>query len=186
MFGHRSNRNQASPDYSTKSTITPPGHSGADPRSNASSVNPVNELPDTVPDMIAAVLAMAATWTKWDGRPVETDGRIMTPNKAIRRVADHTIDHLAEAQARINKHEPLIDRWHHSAKTTPTDLAPFTDDDLNEATERLNRLAQLWTITYEHLDDSTLDAPISEAMTLREIGHHAAESIAYANAIGHL
>jgi hypothetical protein len=149
-------------------------------------VDPVNEQPDTVPDMIAAVLAMASTWTKWDGRPVETDGRIMTPNKAIRRVADHTIDHLAEAQARINKHEPLIDRWHHSAKTTPADLAPFTDDDLNEAAERLTRLAQLWTITHEHLNEATLDARISEAMTLREIATHATESIAYANAIGRL
>ncbi len=136
--------------------------------------------------MIANVLAMAATWTKWNGEPVETDGRVMTPNKAIRRVADHTIDHLAEAQARINNRQPLIDRWHHSAKTTPADLAPFTDDDLNEATERLNRLAQLWTMTYEHLDVAALDAPIGEAMTLREIAHHAAESIVYGEAVGHL
>jgi thioester reductase-like protein len=141
---------------------------------------------DTVPNMIATVLTMATTWTKWNGTPVEIDGRVMTPNKAIRRVADHTIDHLAEAQARINNHEPLIDRWHHSAKTTPADLALFTADDLNEATQRLTHLAQLWAITYEHLDDATLDAPINKAMTLREIADHAAESIAYALAIGHL
>lgn len=156
-------------------------------------VNRVSDfLPvNAVPDMIRNVLTMAATWNKWNGQPVETDGRIMTPNKAIRRVVDHTIDHLAEAQARINNHDPLIDNWDHSAKTTPADLAPFTIDDLNEATERLNRLAQLWTITYEHLDDQTLDnqtldAKHPEAMTLRGIANHAAESIAYAEAIGHL
>ena len=41
-------------------------------------------------------------------------------------------------------------------------------------------------LTYEHLDDQTLDAKNPEAMTLREIAIHAAESIAYAEAVGHL
>ena len=136
--------------------------------------------------MIADVLTAAATWTRWNGIPVIVDGRTMTPNKAIRRVVDHTIDHLAEAVARINHAAPLVDRWHHSADTTPADLAPFTADDLNEATERLNRLAQLWHLTYASLDDATLDAAIPGAMTLREIAHHAAESIDYAAVIGHL
>jgi hypothetical protein len=140
----------------------------------------------SVPAMIETVLKMAATWTNWNGEPVHADGRIMTPNKAIRRVTDHTIDHLAEAQARINGLTPLVDRWHHSAKTTPADLAPFTSDDLNEARERLHRLAQMWTVTYEHLDDTTLEAEIKDGMSLREIADHAAESFAYAEAIGTL
>ena len=97
--------------------------------------------------MIADVLALASTWTNWTGAPVTIDGRTMTPHKAIRRVVDHTIDHLAEAAARINDTAPLVDNWHHSANTTPADLAPFTTDDLNEAVERLNRLAQLWQLT---------------------------------------
>ena len=81
---------------------------------------------DIVPAMIADVLALARTWTNWDGRPITVEGRTMTPHKAIRRVVDHTIDHLAEAAARINHTEPLVDHWHHSANTTPADLAPFT------------------------------------------------------------
>ena len=134
--------------------------------------------------MIANVLALASTWTSWNGNPVTIDGRTMTPNKAIRRVVDHTIDHLAEAVARIHDATPLVDHWHHSANTTPADLAPFTTDDLNEAVERLNRLAQLWQLTYASLDDTSLDAPAPDAMTLRELAHHAAESFDYATMIG--
>ena len=141
---------------------------------------------EIVPAMIADVLAMAHTWTSWTGDPVTIDGRTMTPHKAIRRVVDHTIDHLAEAAARINNITPLVDHWHHSANTTPADLAPFTTDDLNEAVERLNRLAQLWQLTYGSLDNATLDTPAVDAMTLRELAHHAAESICYATMIGTL
>jgi HAMP domain-containing protein len=144
--------------------------------------NPAN----VVPAMIAEVLAVAQAWTNWNGKPVTSDGRTMTPHKAIRRVVDHTIDHLAEAVARINNTEPLDDHWHNSANTTPADLAPFTANDLNEAVERLNRLAQLWRLTYAQLDDATLDAPIPNSVTLRELAHHAAESIDYANMIGKL
>ena len=63
---------------------------------------------------------------------------------------------------------------------------PTPADDLNEAVERLHRLAQLWQLTYAPLDDATLDAPAPDAMTLRELAHHAAESIDYATAIGAL
>jgi hypothetical protein len=139
---------------------------------------------DIVPGMIAHVLELAQTWTTWDGIPVTVEGRTMTPHKAIRRVVDHTIDHLAEASARINNVDPLVDRWHHSAHTTPADLAPFTVEDLNEATERLNRVAQLWALTYRSLDDAALDTPIPNAMTLRQIADHAAESIDYATMLG--
>jgi hypothetical protein len=141
-----------------------------------------------VPAMIAQVLEMAQSWTNWDGVPVEVDGRVMTPNKAIRRVTDHVIDHLAEAQSRINGVEPLVDRWHHSAHTTASDLALFTEPDLNEAIERLTRLAQLWTLTYRSIGVDRLDARVPDAehgaMTLRELAEHAGESVAYANAIG--
>ena len=141
---------------------------------------------EIVPAMIADVLAMARTWTSWTGDPVTIDGRTMTPHKAIRRVVDHTIDHLAEAAARINNTTPLEDHWHHSSNTTPADLAPFTTDDLNQAVERLNRVAQLWQLTYASLDDAELDTPADDAMTLRELAHHAAESIDYATMIGTL
>ena len=68
----------------------------------------------------------------------------------------------------------------------PADLAPFTANELNEANERFTRLAQLWHLTYTPLDDTTLDAPAVDAMTLRELAHHTAESIDYATTIGTL
>src|SRR5512138_4003147 len=97
-----------------------------------------------VTTLVEQVLARAATWTAWDGVPRPADDRVYTPHKAIRRVADHLIDHLAEIDARLAGRAPIPDGWHASASTTPADLAPFTPQDLDEARSRLTRLAQLW------------------------------------------
>ncbi|TLS46757.1 hypothetical protein FE633_08580 [Streptomyces montanus] len=59
--------------------------------------------------MVDHVLALAATWTAWDGKPVHVDDRIYTPHKAIRRVADHLLDHLAELEARLVGERPQPD-----------------------------------------------------------------------------
>ena len=61
---------------------------------------------DVVTGMVDYVLLMAETWPEWDGVPAETpvEGeppRLYTPHKAIRRVADHLVDHLAELEARL-------------------------------------------------------------------------------------
>jgi hypothetical protein len=50
---------------------------------------------------VQRVLELARTWLVWDGTPrVAEDGaRVYTPSKAIRRHADHLIDHLAEIEA---------------------------------------------------------------------------------------
>ncbi|GAA4519201.1 hypothetical protein [Nonomuraea ferruginea] len=61
---------------------------------------------------------LAATWTTWDGRPVRADERVYTPHKAIRRVADHLIDHLAEVEARLAANPTVPDCWHASMITT--------------------------------------------------------------------
>jgi hypothetical protein len=50
---------------------------------------------DAVAQMVADVLRLAETWGAWDGHPLPIDDRVYTPHKAIRRVADHMIDHLA-------------------------------------------------------------------------------------------
>jgi hypothetical protein len=134
--------------------------------------------------MIVRVLAMAPSWSQWDGIPIVTDGRTMTPLKALRRVGDHVIDHLAEVAARRGGVASLPDAWHHSAHTTAADLAPMTAEDLNEATERLRRLAQLWTLTFASITDAELDTSHPSNMTLRELADHTAESIAYADALG--
>jgi hypothetical protein len=141
---------------------------------------------DAVPAVVEYVLELAVTWSNWNGAQVEMNGNSFTPHKVMRRVGDHITDHLAEAMARINGVPPLVDRWHHSANTTFADLAPYTANDLNEATERLRRLAQMWQITFGGLSDERLDAVEEGSMSLRELAYHTAESIDYANALGDL
>lgn len=77
-----------------------------------------------VAGMVDHVLRVAATWTVCDGRPVPSEDRVYTPHKAIRRTADHLVDHLAEIEARIAGRDPLSDHWHASMATTAADLAP--------------------------------------------------------------
>lgn len=139
-----------------------------------------------VTGMVDHVLALAATWTAWDGRPVHVDDRVYTPHKAIRRVADHLVDHLAELEARLAGEEPQPDHWHASASTSEADLAPFTREDLDEARSRLTRLARIWanrldTLTGEQLDDSP-----GEGWSFRELALHLKESTYYADAVGDL
>src|SRR5881628_645563 len=134
--------------------------------------------------MVDEVLRLARTWTSWDGRPRSIDDREYTPHKAIRRVADHLIDHLAELEARSAGGEPLPDRWHGSMVTTAADFAPFTREDLDEAESRLGRLAQMWSIRLGSLSDQALDRADGEAWTARELAFHVAESVYYAEAIG--
>ena len=56
-----------------------------------------------VVNAVEACLALAATWHAWDGRPVAgtVDGKpnTWTPQKALRRITDHLIDHLHQVEA---------------------------------------------------------------------------------------
>ncbi|HEU5031337.1 MAG TPA: hypothetical protein VFV01_40925 [Spirillospora sp.] len=139
-----------------------------------------------VTSMVDHVLALAATWTKWDGRPMRADERVYTPHKAVRRVTDHLIDHLAEMEARLAGTPTIPDRWHASASTTPADLAPFTDQDLNEARSRLTRLSQIWAARLTALTPDQLDRSPGAGWTFRQIAFHLAESAYYADAVGDL
>ncbi len=101
---------------------------------------------DVVTAMVDYVLDPAETWPRWDLQPIEVpvEGeppRVYTPHKAVRRVADHLLDHLAEIEARLAGRPTEPDRWHGSSVTTASDLAQFTHDDLDEAKSRLRRLA---------------------------------------------
>src|ERR671918_235101 len=104
------------------------------------------EPAEAIQEMVDHVLHLADTWTRWDGRPHPVDDRVYTPHKAIRRVADHMLDHLAELEARLAGEPTIPDHWHASAITTAADLAPFTSEDLDEARSRLSRLAQIWDV----------------------------------------
>jgi hypothetical protein len=111
----------------------------------------------------------------WDGRPREVEGgRVYTPHKALRRTADHLLDHLAEIQALLSEEPSIPDGWLASLVTTPADLAPFTADDLNEASQRLKRLAALYDQILSAAGEHQLDLPRSSGQTIREIVRHVA------------
>ncbi|MFB6990297.1 hypothetical protein ACFCZT_18185 [Streptomyces sp. NPDC056230] len=136
--------------------------------------------------MVDHVLGLAGTWTGWDGRPIPADDRIYTPHKAIRRVADHMVDHLAEMEARLVGEETQPDHWHASATTTESDLAPFTEADLDEARSRLVRLARIWANRLDALTPDQLDRSPGKGWTFRQLAFHLEGSAYYADSVGDL
>lgn len=121
------------------------------------------------------------------GPPLAVDDRVYAPHKAIRRVADHMVDHLAELEARLAGQEPQPDHWHASVTTTPADLAPFTTEDLDEARSRLVRLGRIWADRLGALSDAQLDRSPGPGWSFRLLAAHVAGSLDYyAGAIGRL
>ncbi|MFD9422376.1 MULTISPECIES: hypothetical protein [unclassified Streptomyces] len=139
-----------------------------------------------VTGMVDHVLMLAATWTAWDGAPITAGERVYTPHKAVRRVADHLIDHLAELEARLAGEVTRPDHWHASASTTAADLAPFLPADLDEARSRLVRLARIWANRLDALTPEQLDHSPGTGWTFRQLAFHTAESAYYADAVGDL
>lgn len=134
---------------------------------------------------VARTLELARTWLAWDGVPIPAEDRIYTPNKVIRRYADHLVDHLAEIEALLAGAPSEPDHWHASAVTLGSDLAPFTEEDLNEASERLRRLARTYALRFAAAGPQAWDAPRHPNWTLREIVEHVAPAW-YAEAVGDL
>jgi hypothetical protein len=153
-----------------------------DPRPETDERDPAG----VVVGMVDQVLRLVDTWPAWDGEPRPIDDRIYTPHKAVRRVTDHLIDHLAEVEARLAGEPTIPDNWHASAITTPADLAAFTERDRDEAHSRLKRLAQVWRVRLSALDDAALDRRDGDAWTIREVAFHLEESLYYAEAVGDL
>jgi hypothetical protein len=136
---------------------------------------------------VTEVLDIAETWLGWDGRPVYRDANAWTPHKALRRVADHLLDHLAELECRLAGQPTVPDRWHGRMATTHADFARFTEIDLDEATSRLTRLAACYQARLTGLDAGLLDARHADnAWTLREVVRHVANVTYYARAVGDL
>jgi hypothetical protein len=148
---------------------------------------------ELVPGAVDACLDLARTWYAWDGRPRVSEpteeipeGTVFTPHKAIRRIADHLVDHLAEIEGLLAGVETIPDTWHGRTVTLAGDWAPFTEPDLNEARNRLRRLGQLYALRLRGLDEAALDAPRGAAWTIRQIVEHVAGVTWYAEQVGRL
>jgi hypothetical protein len=132
-------------------------------------------------------LRLVATWPAWDGEPrISDDGRLFTPHKAVRRIGDHMVDHLAEVEALLAGVPTQPDEWHASALMSTADLARFSVDDVREAEQRLSRLGRTFTLRYAALDPAEWDKDRSPNWTLREIAEHLTELDWYAEQVGDL
>ncbi|WP_203710657.1 hypothetical protein [Asanoa siamensis] len=137
-------------------------------------------ITELIQQSVDEVLGRAAGWLGWDGRPVCRDGNAWTPHKAIRRVTDHLIDHLAEIDCRLAGLPTIPDEWHGRAVTTDADFARFTEVDLDEARSRLTRLAGCYRARLQPLDAATLDEKPADAWSIREVVEHVANITYYA------
>jgi len=122
-------------------------------------------------------LAYAETWIGWSGAAVMSFGNAWTPHKALRRITDHFIDHLCQIEARVARVRPVPDEWRGRSVTLSTDWAPFSEQDLDEATARIRRLAQLSALRLQALRDEW-DADAGAEWTLRAIAQHLADATA--------
>lgn len=132
-------------------------------------------------------LLLIETWPAWDGQPITAeDGRIYTPHKAVRRIADHIVDHLAQVEALLAGVPTQPDEWLASTLTSEADLAPFTADDLREAQQRLRRLGRTFALRYAAVDPAEWDKDRGDDWPLRQIAEHLVESEWYAQQVGDL
>jgi hypothetical protein len=137
--------------------------------------DPAREIERAVED----VLTEAATWFAWDGRPRANEGSVWTPLKALRRVTDHLIDHLAQTEAVLSGEPPLPDTWKGRYATLASEWAPFTEADLREAEARLRRLAAVYAARLHAAGVERWDADRGDEWTLRRIAEHCAGSLAW-------
>jgi hypothetical protein len=141
-----------------------------------------------VEEAVRSSLVLVDTWLHWDGLPrVSEDGdRIYTPVKAVRRIADHLIDHTAEVEALLAGAETQPDAWHASLATLDSDWARFTELDRDEAHQRLPRLARTFALRLAAAGPDEWDRPRGDAWTLRQIAEHLTGVLWYAEQVGDL
>lgn len=147
------------------------------------------ENPGTlVEDAVERCLELAATWIGWDGRPMVAEGgeRLYTPHKAVRRIGDHIVDHLAEVEALLAGVPTQPDEWHASLLTFESDWARFTEGDLDEARQRLRRLGRTFALRLAAAGPAEWDSSRGENWTLRKIAEHLANITWYAEQVGDL
>ena len=141
-----------------------------------------------VEEAVDRCLVLVDTWIGWDRRPrVSEDGdRIYTPHKAVRRIADHLVDHLAEVEAMLAGVGTQPDGWHGSLLTLESDWARFTEGERDEAHQRLPRLARTFALRLAAAGADEWDRPRGNSWTLREIADHLTGVLWYAEQVGDL
>ncbi|WP_214411705.1 hypothetical protein [Sphaerisporangium fuscum] len=153
---------------------------------NPSSANDANPA-ELVTQAVDRCLQIAGTWLAWDGRPIVTDGaNLWTPAKAVRRIQDHLVDHLAEVEALLAGAPTAPDAWHGRTVTLDADWARFTELDLAEARSRWTRLGQAYLHRYATAGEEAWDEPRDPNWTLRQIAEHVAGITWYAEQVGEL
>ena len=146
------------------------------------------DLPELVDGGVQRTLELARTWLAWDGRPCvgEDPERIYTPHKALRRYTDHLLDHLAHVECLLAGVETVPDGWRGSFVTLETDWGHFTEADLDEARQRLLRLALLYRTRLTAIGPDEWERNRGDGeWTIRQIVEHVAEPW-YAEQVGDL
>ena len=146
------------------------------------------DLPGLVDAGVQRTLELARTWLAWDGNPRvgEDPDRIYTPHKALRRHTDHLVDHLAHFECLLAGVETVPDGWRGSFVTLETDWAHFTEADLDEARQRLLRLALLYRTRLSAVGPAEWDRERGDGeWTIRQIVEHVADPW-YAEQVGDL
>jgi hypothetical protein len=126
-------------------------------------------------------LERAASWIGWNGRSTLSLGNAWTPHKALRRITDHLVDHITQIECRVGGEAPVADPWRGRSVTLESDWARFTEHDLDEATARIRRLAQILALRLRSMRERW-DAEAGAEWSLREIAQHLADAAeAYAS-----
>lgn len=140
--------------------------------------DPAHPRPDElVLIAVEEALARAERWLGWNGAATMSMGSVWTPHKALRRVTDHLIDHLAQIESRAAGVADVGDEWHGRMVTVATDWAPFTEQDLDEASARLRRLGHVIALRLRALEPHW-DATAGSEWTIRAIAEHVVEGTA--------
>jgi hypothetical protein len=147
-----------------------------------SNTTPSIESISSIEAAVDRVIALATTWLAWDGRPSLSEGNAWTPHKAMRRTADHLLDHLAQIDAMASGGGEIPDEWLGRTVTLDSDFARFTESDLNEARQRLMRLRALVTRRLASVAPSDWRRA-GQGWSYGEIADHLANIDGYANQV---
>jgi hypothetical protein len=152
------------------------GEPGRTPRAIALR-DPAHPDPDElVLRSVEDALATAERWIGWSGGAVFSLGNAWTPHKALRRITDHLVDHLNQVECRAGGVLGVPDEWRGRATTLTTDWAPFSEDELSEASARLRRLGQTFALRLLALRSDWDRDPGDGEWTIRQIATHLAEA----------